>query len=72
MTGGEGEVGRGTGRGGAGEVGLDVLDERLPLAFWVNSGGGPALETVAMAEEIALDNGMCGMAETVAATMAAM
>ena len=72
MTGGDGEVGKGGTRRGAGDVGLDVLEERLLLVFWASPGGGPALDTVVMAEEIALDSGMCGMAETVAATMAAM
>ena len=72
MTGGEGEVGRGAGCGGAGEEGLCAPEERLLLFLWASSGGGPALETVVMAEEIALDSGIWGMAETVAATMAAM
>ena len=72
MTGGDGEVGRGGTRLGAGDVGLDVLEERLPFVFWASSGGGPALDTVVIAEEMALDSGMCGMADTVATTIAAM
>ena len=54
MTGGEGEVGRAAGCIGAGEAGLDDPEGRLLLAFWASSGGGPALDTVEMAEEIAL------------------
>ena len=72
ITGGEGEVGKGAGRRGAGDVGLEAPEDYLPLVFWASSGGGPALETVVMAEEMALDSGMCGMAETVAATIAAI
>ena len=53
--------------------GQEAMDrEALDLLPLASSGGGPTLETVLIAEEIALDKGMCGMAVTVAVTMAAM
>ena len=45
---------------------------RFCLLALESCGGGPALDTVDIAVEIALARGMWGMAVTVAATMAVM